>query len=284
MGYSMTKLNEPRVSAKGLKVLHAFVEAGNRELSGADIAERTGILSGTLYPILIRFKSAGWLKDHWEDDDPVELGRPKRRIRAHCCRSGRVPKKSPERRAAGRPRMGVILGILGMIALPLFVRLLGVEIDVHHNPVCHWLVRFAAARLPTEERAAAESEWLAVIEDLRSPTVQLLHSLSLAFSALRIQRAIARESPISPLGKAMVVSQLFVMGMAGGGIADGLLEHGDQVAQILSLHFVISKPVAQIAVFALGVMTGAIAYVNHRLLIRYFGRRAQRRASTTIDE
>jgi PadR family transcriptional regulator, regulatory protein PadR len=75
----MTQINEPRVSAKGLKVLHAFVEAGNRELSGADIAERTGILSGTLYPILIRFRSAGWLKDRWEDDEPVELGRPKRR-------------------------------------------------------------------------------------------------------------------------------------------------------------------------------------------------------------
>lgn len=44
--------------------------------------------------------------------------------------------------------MGVILGILGMIALSLFVRWLGVEIGVHHNPVCHWLVRFAAARLP----------------------------------------------------------------------------------------------------------------------------------------
>lgn len=70
---------EPRVSAKGLKVLHAFVEAGNSELSGADIAERTRILSGTLYPILLRFKSAGWLRDRWEDDDPIELGRPKRR-------------------------------------------------------------------------------------------------------------------------------------------------------------------------------------------------------------
>ncbi len=71
--------DEPRVSAKGLKVLHAFVEAGNRELSGADVADRTAILSGTLYPILIRFRSAGWLKDRWEDDEPVELGRPKRR-------------------------------------------------------------------------------------------------------------------------------------------------------------------------------------------------------------
>ena len=71
--------SEPRVSAKGLQVLHAFIEVGARELSGADIAERTRIMSGTLYPILLRFKSAGWLNDRWEDDEPAELGRPKRR-------------------------------------------------------------------------------------------------------------------------------------------------------------------------------------------------------------
>ena len=75
----MPEAREPRVSAKGLKVLNAFVEAGNRELSGAEIFERTRILSGTLYPILIRFKTAGWLVDRWEDNQPVELGRPKRR-------------------------------------------------------------------------------------------------------------------------------------------------------------------------------------------------------------
>jgi hypothetical protein len=70
---------EPRLSTKGLKVLHAFIDAGNAELSGSEIFERTGILSGTLYPILIRFKKAGWLTDRWEDGEPVELGRPKRR-------------------------------------------------------------------------------------------------------------------------------------------------------------------------------------------------------------
>jgi PadR family transcriptional regulator PadR len=75
----LSDTKEPRVSAKGLKVLHAFIEVRGQELSGAEVFERTRILSGTLYPILIRFKSAGWLTDRWEDDDPVELGRPKRR-------------------------------------------------------------------------------------------------------------------------------------------------------------------------------------------------------------
>jgi hypothetical protein len=39
-------------------------------------------------------------------------------------------------------------------------------------PLCRWLVKIAAARLPPEERVAVESEWLAVIEDLRSPTLR----------------------------------------------------------------------------------------------------------------
>ena len=86
--------------------------------------------------------------------------------------------------------MGVILGLLGAILLSLLIRWLGVEIGVWHKPICQWLVRVAAGRLPADERAAAESEWLAIIEDLRSPTTQLLHSLSYAFSALRIRHAI----------------------------------------------------------------------------------------------
>ena len=177
--------------------------------------------------------------------------------------------------------MGVmILGVLGTIILNLFIRLLGVEIGVRHNPVCHWLVRFAAARLPAEERAAAESEWLAVIEDLRSPTARLLHSLSFAFSALRIRRAIAPESRISPLGRAIMVIQLFVMGMASGGIADSLIDRESQAAEILGQHFAISKLTALAVIFLLGVMTGVMAYVNNRLLKWYFNRRALRQSRT----
>jgi PadR family transcriptional regulator PadR len=70
---------EPRVSAQGLKVLHTLMRAGSVELSGAEIHDKTGILSGTLYPILVRFRGVGWLTDRWEDAAPIELGRPKRR-------------------------------------------------------------------------------------------------------------------------------------------------------------------------------------------------------------
>ena len=49
-------------------------------LAGADVARVTKLLSGSLYPILARFESAGWLTSEWEDVDPSEAGRPRRRL------------------------------------------------------------------------------------------------------------------------------------------------------------------------------------------------------------
>jgi PadR family transcriptional regulator PadR len=72
-------MTEPRLTPQNIRVLHAFVEARGKELSGTEIHVRTGMLSGTLYPIFIRFRQAGWLSDRWEDGKPTELGRPNRR-------------------------------------------------------------------------------------------------------------------------------------------------------------------------------------------------------------
>jgi DNA-binding PadR family transcriptional regulator len=36
--------------------------------------------TGTLYPLLVRFEVAGWLKSEWEDVDPKEVGRPRKRF------------------------------------------------------------------------------------------------------------------------------------------------------------------------------------------------------------
>jgi PadR family transcriptional regulator PadR len=74
------KLPLPRITLQSLKTLQAFMIEPTRELSGADIAKTASLMSGTLYPILIRFEKAGWLKSRWEDCDPIEAGRPKRRL------------------------------------------------------------------------------------------------------------------------------------------------------------------------------------------------------------
>lgn len=72
---------EPRMSRASLKVLQFIFAQGLRaELCGADIRNATGVNSGTLYPLLLRFEKAGWLKSRWEDVDPSEIGRPRKRL------------------------------------------------------------------------------------------------------------------------------------------------------------------------------------------------------------
>ncbi len=68
------------MSLQTLRVLEVFLDAPADELSGADVIKRSGIASGTLYPILLRLESAGWFVSRWEDIDPVSVGRPRRRF------------------------------------------------------------------------------------------------------------------------------------------------------------------------------------------------------------
>jgi PadR family transcriptional regulator, regulatory protein PadR len=68
------------MSLQTLKVLEAFLAAPTDELSGADVHKRSSIASGTLYPILLRLESAGWLVSRWEAVDPASVGRPRRRL------------------------------------------------------------------------------------------------------------------------------------------------------------------------------------------------------------
>lgn len=50
------------------------------ELAGSEIARLVHVASGTLYPILIRLEEAEWLESRWEEQEPQELGRPRRRL------------------------------------------------------------------------------------------------------------------------------------------------------------------------------------------------------------
>lgn len=56
-----------------------FLDAAPAPLYGLEIAKEAGIKSGSLYPILDRLESAGWLVGEWESVDPTVEGRPRRR-------------------------------------------------------------------------------------------------------------------------------------------------------------------------------------------------------------
>ena len=69
-----------RMSLQTLKVLEAFLENPAEQLAGAQVHQRCGIASGTLYPILLRLEAAGWFVSQWEMIDPSLAGRPRRRL------------------------------------------------------------------------------------------------------------------------------------------------------------------------------------------------------------
>lgn len=69
-----------RITGPTLKVIGQILTASDSGISGAEISKATGVPSGTLYPILFRLEKAGWASSEWEECDPSELGRPRKRL------------------------------------------------------------------------------------------------------------------------------------------------------------------------------------------------------------
>jgi PadR family transcriptional regulator PadR len=76
----MANKTDPRLSHQALRVMRVFMERPKESLAGSDIWKQTGVFTGTLYPILMRFERAGWLESEWEKLDPSEAGRPRKRL------------------------------------------------------------------------------------------------------------------------------------------------------------------------------------------------------------
>jgi PadR family transcriptional regulator, regulatory protein PadR len=60
-------------------VLRALLETPARERYGLELGQAAGLPSGTIHPILARLERIGWLVSEWEDVEPREQGRPRRR-------------------------------------------------------------------------------------------------------------------------------------------------------------------------------------------------------------
>jgi PadR family transcriptional regulator, regulatory protein PadR len=69
----------PRMTIPTQLVLRALLEDPAREMYGLEICNAAGLPSGTIHPILSRLEGIGWLESRWEEVDPQEEGRPRRR-------------------------------------------------------------------------------------------------------------------------------------------------------------------------------------------------------------
>jgi PadR family transcriptional regulator PadR len=66
-----------RLSAQTLQVLEDFLEEPEQWRYGYDISRKTGLKSGTLYPILMRLAERALLETSWET---AEAGKPPRHL------------------------------------------------------------------------------------------------------------------------------------------------------------------------------------------------------------
>jgi PadR family transcriptional regulator len=67
-----------RKSRQTLLLLEALLLHPSRWSHGYALSQQTGLLSGTLYPILMRLEKIGWLETRWEED--LKPGRPARHL------------------------------------------------------------------------------------------------------------------------------------------------------------------------------------------------------------
>ncbi len=63
-----------------LEVLSAMLADPYQEWYGLELANASGLKTGTIYPALARLEQAKWVSSYWEDVDPSAVGRPRRRL------------------------------------------------------------------------------------------------------------------------------------------------------------------------------------------------------------
>jgi DNA-binding PadR family transcriptional regulator len=98
----MCMSRQPNTSPQTLRVLRLLLEEPTAWHYGYEISQRTGLKSGTLYPILIRLADQGWLETRWAEN--VRQGRPAR----HTYRLTQVGSKQASALAAKGQEAGAV--------------------------------------------------------------------------------------------------------------------------------------------------------------------------------
>lgn len=87
------------LSPHARRVLAVLLEARGRWSHGYELAKQADVMSGTLYPLLIRLEAQGLLEAEWQP--PADAGRPPRHAYRLTARGARVARDTlPARTAA----------------------------------------------------------------------------------------------------------------------------------------------------------------------------------------
>lgn len=74
-------------------IFNTMLERPSKGWYGLELAKHAGIGSATIYAALTRLERAGLLEAMWENIDPSELGRPRRRLYKLTGEGARVGRK-----------------------------------------------------------------------------------------------------------------------------------------------------------------------------------------------
>jgi DNA-binding PadR family transcriptional regulator len=90
----------PRITLATRAILAELAADPEAHRYGLDLGTTTGLPSGTVHPILARLEGLGWVESGWEEVEPRDVGRPRRRYYRLTPEGAR----SAERALATRPR------------------------------------------------------------------------------------------------------------------------------------------------------------------------------------
>jgi PadR family transcriptional regulator len=71
--------SEVRITIHMLRVLGVLLDNPSAEYYGLEISKLSGLPTGSIYPILTRLETAGWITSSWEKIDESTEGRRRRR-------------------------------------------------------------------------------------------------------------------------------------------------------------------------------------------------------------
>jgi predicted transcriptional regulator len=69
-----------RITVQRALLLNLMLEAPHADWYGLELARRSGLPTGTVYPALAGLEQAGLLASAWEEVEPGDVGRPRRRL------------------------------------------------------------------------------------------------------------------------------------------------------------------------------------------------------------
>ncbi len=100
----------------GLQTLRVLAAVHHGARYGLDIVDRTGLPSGTVYPVLARLRRRELLTSEWEDDaTAADAGRPRRKYHSLTAAGEAVLAEAAERLGEEAPGLEGSEGVDGLV-------------------------------------------------------------------------------------------------------------------------------------------------------------------------